>query len=791
MSKKNLIAVRADHTIAFDEQYSGTAGFVYLRNATVLVQKDRIVDIATGEDGVALTKRADVVYDLGESLLMPGLIDLEGLVDIDHLQLDSWWSNEHSARLEWSEEYARNPRDVLTVAERSTLRRYGLVQLILHGITSAMPISTEVHGAWAETHDDMLDTARIASELGIRTFLGPSYRSGIHVSRADGSRGIFWDEAKGEAAFADAVRFLDTARDLRDPLVTGVLVPCRVETVSDEILTRTAELSAEREVLVRAHAAQGLADEIEILKKDRGGVSPLDLLDRVGLLNDRLILAHGVYLDVHPDVHGEDRGDLARLAAAGAHIVHCPVTNARYAFLLEKLGQYLDAGVGVALGTDSFPPDLIRAIDTGAQLAKAQNDDLGAGLLAEYVAAATLGGASALRRPDLGRIAPDAQADLVAFSLADLRMGVIDDPIRALTLAGTGRDAHFSMVAGRVVMENGLVPGVDVEALRAEGQRIFEKLRAAYPERDALAGPEGSTVQDLFPPVFPTIGDQTETPEFDTGLDTEVTRNMVEGFRDDPNLVGLSRANVMRILVVNVNTTARITEAQVATARAVAAPGTEIVGLTPEFGAESVEGHFESYLAAVGVMDAVTRYNGEFDAVIQAGFGEHGREGLQELLSVPVVDITEAAASTAMLLGKKYSVITTLSRTVSLIEERLLVAGLHERCASVRAADLPVLEIEDSPERTLEAILAEAKVAIEQDRAEVLILGCGGMTGIADRISEILGVPVIDGVAAAIKIAEGLVSLGLGTSKVHSFAAPRAKLLKGWPLGQTPGRREA
>ena len=106
----------------------------------------------------------------------------------------------------------------------------------------------------------------------------------------------------------------------------------------------------------------------------------------------------------------------------------------------------------------------------------------------------------------------------------------------------------------------------------------------------------------------------------------------------------------MRIVVVNVNTTVSVTEAIAASARSVAAPGTEIVGLTPRFGAESVEGNLESYLAAVGVADAVARHaaSGErFDAVIQAGYGEHGREGLQEMLDVPVVDITEAAAATA------------------------------------------------------------------------------------------------------------------------------------------------
>ncbi len=511
MSAAARIAVRAAHAIVFDEGRDGGPGFTLMRDATVLVTGDRITAIAHGGAGEELVAEAAEVIDLGESLLMPGLIDLEGLVDIDHLLLDSWWSPEHEARLDWSADYARAPREVLSPADRSLLRRYGLVQLILHGITSAMPISSEIHGAWAETHDDLLDTAGIASELGIRTFLGPSYRSGVHVTRADGSTGVHWDEARGEEAFAGAVRFLDTVDAIADPLVTGVLVPCRIETVTDAILAETGRVSAERGVLVRAHATQGLDSEIGVLAGDGRG-APLDALDRAGLLTDRLILAHGVYLDVHPDVHGEDRGDLARLAAAGASLAHCPLTNARYAFWLERLSQYLDAGVNIALGTDSFPPDLVRAIDAGVQLAKAQHDDLGRGMLAEYVEAATLGGARALHRPDLGRIARGAAADLVAFALDDVRMGAVDDPIRTLVLAGSGRDAHFSMVAGRVVMRDAAIPGVDLDALRREGQRVFEQLRAAYPERDALAGPHGSSEAELFPPVFPAYQPTPSTP---------------------------------------------------------------------------------------------------------------------------------------------------------------------------------------------------------------------------------------------------------------------------------------
>lgn len=238
----------------------------------------------------------------------------------------------------------------------------------------------------------------------------------------------------------------------------------------------------------------------------------------------------------------------------------------------------------------------------------------------------------------------------------------------------------------------------------------------------------------------------------------------------------------MRILVANVNTTASMTDAIAESARGVAAPGTEIVGITPRFGADSCEGNFESYLAAIAVMDAITSYPEPFDAVIQAGYGEHGREGLQELLDVPVVDITEAAASTAMYLGHKYSVVTTLDRTVPLIEDRLKLAGLDARCASVRASDLGVLELESDPDRAVEAIVRQAREAVERDHAEVICLGCGGMAELEEKVSAATGVPIVDGVRSAVTIAEGLVRMGLSTSKVRTYATPRQKKVIGWPF---------
>jgi len=135
-----------------------------------------------------------------------------------------------------------------------------------------------------------------------------------------------------------------------------------------------------------------------------------------------------------------------------------------------------------------------------------------------------------------------------------------------------------------------------------------------------------------------------------------------------------------------------------------------------------------------------------------------------------------------MFLGHKYSVVTTLDRTVPLIEDRLKLAGLDSRCASVRASGMAVLELEEEPERAVEAIINEALLAVTQDKAEVIVLGCGGMAGLDEQIRQRAGVPVVDGVASAVTIAESLVRMGLSTSKVRTYAAPRPKTVIGWPL---------
>ncbi len=503
-------SIRARHVLAHSSDASGVltneavaaaysgdggsmGGHVMLTDAEVVVEDSRIV--AVGPRGAQVV---DEVIELGNAVLMPGLIDLDALTDIDHTILDSWQSRELGLGLQWSREYATHRRRaVFDAEERAFIREYGFVQLLLHGVTTAMPIASEVHSDWAETFEDAVAMAEAARRLGLRVYLGPAYRSGVNVVDDDGTRSIYWNDELGVDGFEGAARFLEWAAAQNTDLVHGSLLPCRIETLSEDLLHRTSALAAETGVLVRLHALQGLHERAFVL--ERFGVSPLAVLRQTGLLGPNLLIPHGIYIDSNPHVDADTDDDLGTLAASGASIVHCPLTSARHGSALDSFDRYRAAGVRLCLGTDSFPPDLVRGIDIGVTLAKVLASRLDAATYGDYVSTATLGGADALHRPDLGRIEVGATADLVAFRLDDPRDGVLDDPIRTLCMNSSGRAADFSMVAGQITLRDGIIPGIDLPAMTRRAQSLFDRMREAYPERDYLR----RSSAELFPASFP------------------------------------------------------------------------------------------------------------------------------------------------------------------------------------------------------------------------------------------------------------------------------------------------
>jgi allantoin racemase len=247
----------------------------------------------------------------------------------------------------------------------------------------------------------------------------------------------------------------------------------------------------------------------------------------------------------------------------------------------------------------------------------------------------------------------------------------------------------------------------------------------------------------------------------------------------------------MKILVLNPNTSQSMTAEIAKAAQAAAGPGTELVCMAPRFGSSAIDSVAESYLSAVGVMDVVATLLAadafDYDAVVLAGFGEHGRDALAEMLMVPVFDIAECAAHVAHLIGRRFSVITTLARSIAPIEDRLLLAGLNAHCASVRACGLGTAEVDADPAGAVRAIVDEAARAIAEDGADVICLGCAGMAGVTAAISGKLGVPAVDGVAAAIALAQAVVGLGLSTSKAGSYAPGPENARSHWPISHGLG----
>jgi allantoin racemase len=232
----------------------------------------------------------------------------------------------------------------------------------------------------------------------------------------------------------------------------------------------------------------------------------------------------------------------------------------------------------------------------------------------------------------------------------------------------------------------------------------------------------------------------------------------------------------VEILVINPNTTASMTAAIGRAAERVAAPGTKIVAVNPATGPESIEGYYDEALALPGLLAEVA--GGEargVDGHVLACFDDTGLDAARALARAPVVGIGEAAFHAASLVAGRFSVVTTLSRSILAIEANLIRYGLIARCGRVRASGVPVLALDRREADACRRIDAEIEAAKRDDRAEAIVLGCAGMVDYAAELASRHALPVVDGVTAAVTLIEALVRLGLTTSKVGGYAYPLPK----------------
>lgn len=480
--------VKARYVIGFDGQ-----GHRTMKDAEVVYRGDTIVFVGRGYEGPV-----DREIDGGNAILGPGFIDLNALADLDTTVLAFDNQPDWAKGRVWPEDYiSSGPVEMYSAEEQTFKMKYAFVQLIRNGITTALPITSMFYREWAETYDEFARSADSAAEVGIRAYLGPCYMTGVSLIREDGSFGVHWDEERG-------LKGLETARDYvrkfdggHDGLVRGMLAPDRIENCTPELIRRSAAVAEELDCPIRLHCCQGL-DEFDSIVA-RYDKTPVEWLSSMGFLSKRSLLPHGVYVTGHSAIERKGN-DVDILAASGAALIHCPLVLSRYGGMMESFARFRKAGIPIGLGTDTFPPDMVENMRLGISLCRAAEGDVTACSSADFYNAATIVAADALGRPDLGRLAVGAKADMTLFDLSAFELGQVIDPIQTMMLSGTGRDFKMSIVNGRVVMKDRQLPGIDLEAYRHRAQAQFEGLIAKYPARTWRHPP----VEEIFSPSFPS-----------------------------------------------------------------------------------------------------------------------------------------------------------------------------------------------------------------------------------------------------------------------------------------------
>lgn len=236
----------------------------------------------------------------------------------------------------------------------------------------------------------------------------------------------------------------------------------------------------------------------------------------------------------------------------------------------------------------------------------------------------------------------------------------------------------------------------------------------------------------------------------------------------------------MHLRLINPNTTAAMTELIGRSAAQIAPAGTTVDAVNPTMGPASIESHYEEALAVPGLLEQIAL--GEragVDGYVIACFGDPGLDAARELAAGPVLGIAEAAFHAASLVARRFSVMTTLDRTRGRAEELLQRYGFAGHCGGVHACDIPVLELEHLGEQGILGIAKACEEALVRDDSEAIVLGCAGMTDFCGQLGDVLGVPVIDGVAAATGLVQALVAMGVSTSRRTEYLSPPAKPMTG------------
>jgi 5-methylthioadenosine/S-adenosylhomocysteine deaminase len=325
------------------------------------------------------------------------------------------------------------------------------------------------------------------TRLGTRAYLGPGYDCGRWVGDEQGRLKRVRNDQVGLDGLKIAMKFIEKYDGVAGGRVRGILVPREVETSSREVLEQTVKIADETNLPMATHAAYSVIEFHAVVHEHM--MTPVELLDEIGMLRPTLNIGHGNFISDNPNLNYAHKRDLELMGAAGASVSHCPINIARRARSLNSWKKYQEAGVNMSIGSDTYPRDMIMNMRTASYMGKIMSDTYFAATSGEVFAAATLGGARSVGRDDIGKLEPGALADITIIDFAgknSLRYGPVRDPIKSLVECGVGDDVDTVIVDGKICMENGVIPNVDIPKLLADAQAAGEQVWASFAEWDPL-----------------------------------------------------------------------------------------------------------------------------------------------------------------------------------------------------------------------------------------------------------------------------------------------------------------
>ena len=452
----------ADWIVAWDQSDQRHA---YLRDGDVVFEGDAIAFVGRGYAG-----------DAEEIVDGRGLCVLPGLVDI-HAHPSS-----EPAYRGIREEHGRPNMYMTGLYERSlayVLDEAGLLagaeaaycELLKSGVTTIADLSSPYPG-WLD----------LLARSGLRGVVAPGYASSRWRLENDFELKFVWDEAAGRRGFEDSLQLMAQADRHPCGRLSGMLYPAQIETCTADLFRDSIAAAREHGRPLTTHLSQSVLEFQEIVR--RHGKTPAQYAQELGILGPNTVLGHAIFIDQHSWLHWSSREDLEILARSGATVAHCPTPFARYGQVLEDFGRYLRAGVGMGIGTDCAPHNMLEEMGRAAVLARIAAGDITTVSTADIFHAATVGGATALLRDDIGRLSPGMKADLVLIDLEHPLMRPLYDPLRNLIYTAAERAVRDVYVDGKRVVADGKVLTLDREDALGRLQEAQQRMIRDVPNHD-------------------------------------------------------------------------------------------------------------------------------------------------------------------------------------------------------------------------------------------------------------------------------------------------------------------